>query len=288
MFEGLFSDDNPVLNFMRRVADITILNFLFVITCLPVFTIGAALTSLYYVSINAWGREDGYIFKMYFKSFKENFKQATLLWFVFFAVLGALGIQNFYLLKTWNTTGVKAYQVCLIIGAVIMIYVLFVFAYTWALLAKFENTVGGTLKNAALMSVLHLPETIGICMMPVTLGYLVYAVAIVRPFAFIFGFGFLAYMQALIFRHVLKPYLGEEEHHMTPEEELDYVGVLSVLKEPQESSGEKAADALAHEGKETERTGVLETEGQKTEAVGVPEDMQKAEKPGHALGMDGT
>lgn len=265
MLEGLFSDDNPVLNFLRRVADITILNFIFIITCIPVFTVGASLTALYYVSINAWAREDGYIFKMYFKSFKQNFKQATVLWLGFFVVLGALGIHNFYWLKSYNTTGIKLHQVFLIIGVVVMVNVLLVFAYVWPLLAKFDNTVPATLKNAATMVVLHIPETICLCVIPVCLVYLTYAVPIIRPFSVIFGFGFLGYMQALILRHVLKPYLGEDEHHMTPEEELDNIGLLSVLKD---DSFEAVKAGPVQSGEDAQKHGELATAKEQAEETG--------------------
>ena len=83
----LFDIDNPVIAFLSRLADLIGLNFLFLICCLPVFTIGAAWTALYYVTVKMVRKEESYIWKDFFKSFRENFKQATLIWLINMLVL---------------------------------------------------------------------------------------------------------------------------------------------------------------------------------------------------------
>ena len=74
-----FNMDSPVMNFLGRVADLVWLNILYIICCLPIFTIGAATSALYYVTMKMVADEEGYITKSFFKSFKDNFKQATII-----------------------------------------------------------------------------------------------------------------------------------------------------------------------------------------------------------------
>ena len=84
----IFDLDNPVWRFMGKVFDMMVLTVLWVVTSLPVVTIGASTTALYYVGMKLARDEEGYIIKDFFRSFKENFRQATAAW----AILLALGI----------------------------------------------------------------------------------------------------------------------------------------------------------------------------------------------------
>ena len=47
MLKGLFDMDNPFWRFMSLVADLIILNLLFVLCSIPIITIGASTTALY-------------------------------------------------------------------------------------------------------------------------------------------------------------------------------------------------------------------------------------------------
>ena len=72
-----FSMDNKFFTFMGRVADLCILNIICLICCIPIVTAGASITAMYYVTLKMVRNEEAYIVRSFFKSFKENFKQAT-------------------------------------------------------------------------------------------------------------------------------------------------------------------------------------------------------------------
>ena len=69
--------DNIFIRMLSRVGDAMLLSILFVLSCVPIITIGAAFTSLYYTAMKGISGDDGYIWKFYTRSFKQNFKQAT-------------------------------------------------------------------------------------------------------------------------------------------------------------------------------------------------------------------
>lgn len=75
--------DSPVIVFLTTVADFMILNILFILCCAPVITIGPAVSALYTITMREARHEGGYIFKPFFKAFKNNFKQAFLLSILF-------------------------------------------------------------------------------------------------------------------------------------------------------------------------------------------------------------
>ena len=77
--DKLFNMDNKFFTVMGRVADLIMLNVVCLICCLPIVTIGASLTALHYVTLKMTRNEESYIIRSFFKSFKQNFKQATII-----------------------------------------------------------------------------------------------------------------------------------------------------------------------------------------------------------------
>ena len=64
---------------MGRVADLILLNILCILCCIPIVTAGASITALYYVTLKMARDEESYIIRSFFRSFKQNFKQATII-----------------------------------------------------------------------------------------------------------------------------------------------------------------------------------------------------------------
>ena len=206
MLDGVFNMDNPFFRFVNRIADMIVLNVIFLVSCVPVFTIGPALTALYYVAINTWGREDGYIFKMYVKSFKENFKQSTVMWLILLVIGVILSVDVWYWVSQWKLTGTGIYKPLTVISVVMLMVYLMIFTFVWPLLAKFSNSNSGTIKNALAMVLTHVPETILIWAIFALVAFAVYMVSFARIAVFFIGVSLVAYLQALVFRHIFKPY----------------------------------------------------------------------------------
>ena len=86
----MFKLDSPLMNFLNKVADIMILNLMFIVFSIPFFTIGAAFSAAYYMGFKMVKNEETYIVKGFWKAFKENFKQGTAIWMILVVVLGVL------------------------------------------------------------------------------------------------------------------------------------------------------------------------------------------------------
>ena len=93
---GFFSLDSKFMQAMSRVADLIILNVIYLVTCLPVVTIGAASTALYTVCFRLGTDREGSLVKGYFRAFRDEFRQATLIW-LFLLLFGAASCVNFIL-----------------------------------------------------------------------------------------------------------------------------------------------------------------------------------------------
>ena len=77
-----FNYDSPFWSFMSRVADLVILNLLWLLFCIPVFTIGASTAAMYRVTLNMVRGEGGGVIRSFWASFKLNFKQGVLLFLI--------------------------------------------------------------------------------------------------------------------------------------------------------------------------------------------------------------
>lgn len=154
--ERFFNLNNPVLVFLEKTANLIILNLLWLVCCIPIVTIGPATAALYYVTLKIVRDEEPYIIKGFFHSFKENLKQGIVLTLL----LGAAGLilyVDFQFCASLKGFAGSALRLALLAGSLV---VLMTASYAFPLLAQFQNTVYGNLKNALLLSLARLPYTL--------------------------------------------------------------------------------------------------------------------------------
>ncbi len=208
---GIFNIDGPLFQKMSRAADMMILNLIFILCCLPIVTIGAAVTALCYVMLKMRDQEEGYITKSFFRSFKENFRQSTVIWLVMAVFAGILGL-DFYLVNGVEGTLGTLMRLAVYLGTLIW---LMIFVYVFPLQSRFYNTVFRTMKNALLLSLAQLPRTF--CMIAVLVGAVLltfwngYTIAYGLLVWLLCGFSFLAWVNSLLLHKPIKKLMPFEE-----------------------------------------------------------------------------
>ena len=152
----IFDPNGQVMVFLRRVTDLIVLNLLWVVCSLPIFTAGAATSALYYVTLKMVRDEESMVAESFFRSFKENFKQATGMTALF------LGGGALLALEIWITMSMGGGQFSALLGVFLVLTVVFlgVVLYSFPLQARFINPVSATLKNALLLSIRNFPSTL--------------------------------------------------------------------------------------------------------------------------------
>ncbi len=95
----LFSFDSPVMQAISTATDYVVLNLLWIVCSLPVFTAGAAMSAKYYTSMKIYRGESPAVCKSFFSSFVKNLKQTVLPSVVLFLILGALVADWYYVIK---------------------------------------------------------------------------------------------------------------------------------------------------------------------------------------------
>lgn len=139
---GFFSLNSKFMQVMSRVADLIILNVIYLVTCLPVVTIGAASTALYTVCFRLGTDREGSLVKGYFRAFRDEFRQATLIW-LFLLLFGAASCVNIILFL--GTGGWMHYLFFPFV--LFLVVVLMMVSYAFPLISQFRNDTKSVLKT---------------------------------------------------------------------------------------------------------------------------------------------
>ena len=216
-----FSYDSKFGQLFLKLAYGCCLNVLWLICCLPIVTIGASTTALYYTSFKIAKDEGSYITTMFFRSFKQNFKQATVIWLIMLAA-GLLIVADAILLYRLRatSTGTLAVIWTLLLACIFacMIAYAIVLAYIFPLLSIASNTTANMFKNAFLIGTHYLFVTILVVFVHYAMFFLV--VNVFTPLI-IFGEGLCAVISAHMLLKILRPLLYDPNapEHREPEED---------------------------------------------------------------------
>lgn len=238
---SIFNLDSPVMRFLGRVADLMILNIIALLCCIPIVTAGASFTALNYMALKIVRNEDCYIVKGYFKSFKQNFRQATILWMIMLAFV--LIIYGDY--KIITTSGMEFPKALKVIIIAFSIVVAMIGVYIFPVLSRYDNTIKNTIKNSFIMAIIGLPKTV----VMVVIWCLPLAALLVSfrafPFVFMFGLSLPTLLCAYLYNGIFKrfePDIVEEttdpdQWHVYKEgeEELAKIDKEQIEKEIQEN-----------------------------------------------------
>lgn len=150
--KGLFSYDNPFMQALMYVADLIILNVLFILCSLPLFTIGAAQSGLFNaVRVMQDKEDDSSLTAAFFRGFKNGFKRITIVWLSFLAIFAVL-FYNFVTVYILGSTGLEAPTVFAIIGLCLcgLLYCVMTVFHS-----RFDCTVKQLFRNALLLILAH-------------------------------------------------------------------------------------------------------------------------------------
>ncbi len=209
--DRLFNVNNPLMRALSKLFDIGWLSLIYVVFCVPLVTIGAATTSLYYVSAKVLRKDRGYVWSEFWHSFKLNFKPATLMWLIFAAIYGLL----YFNLTTFNTSNAAGGY---LVGAYIALafIVTCVAGYAFCLLSRFNMNVRGILRYALYMSFRHFLHTLCFLAILFAAGFGIYAGFRVQlPILLLFVPGLGSFLYTFPMEHLLKKYMPKQEKRYT-------------------------------------------------------------------------
>lgn len=193
----VFAYDSPVWKFMGRLIDFLYLTLLWFVTSLPVVTIGASTTTVYYITLKMADNQEEYLTKMYFKNFIRFFKEATVVWLMMLAA-GVVLAGDFYICLGFRSPASAALMAALAVVAVVYLMTL---VYVFPVMARINQSPAGYVKAAFYLAVKYFGWTLLCIVIPL-------CIAAVGVFGFwpllLLGFGLSAYLQSLVFRQIFR------------------------------------------------------------------------------------
>ena len=204
-----FDMDNPLWQALSVVTDMVILNLLTLLCCVPVITSGAAFTAMNDVVIRILRQEESGILKNYGSALRQNLKKGICFGLI---LIAAAGLLYFDYLCALAYAPVFRYGI-----AALAVLVLALSIYTFALLARYENSLGKTIKNAAMLAIGYFPRTLGMVCFTVMLWLLgIRYYRFGAPILFMFGFSLPCYVSIALMRPVFDRLEKEKEEEEDP------------------------------------------------------------------------
>ena len=200
-----FSYDGGLMQTLSKLFDCICLAILWIICCVPIFTVGASTTALYYAYNKAIRQKRSYAFKEFFHGFKISFKQSTVVWLI---VLLLYVVTIFDIMILRGVSGFVGFAKIVLVT----MWVTYVFPY----MARFENHTKAVLKNSAIIMIANLPWSILLLVLFVISAGLFLLIPMFGMFAPALYVAFAN----LILERIFRKYMSEEDLESEKEIEM--------------------------------------------------------------------
>ena len=206
-----FSYESKFSQLLLKLCYACYLNLLWLVCSLPIVTIGASTTALYYTCLKIVRDEDNHVGATFFRAFRDNFKQATVIWLIMLGAGLFLALDGYILYHLrLNAEGSAAVIWTLVLAVVIAAAICYtiVLEYVFPLLASVSNTTAAMFKNAFLIGTHYLFATILVFAVHFAMFFVV--VAWFTPLI-IFGEGLCALVSSWLLNNILIACSGTPE-----------------------------------------------------------------------------
>lgn len=203
------SYDSPLMSILRRLIDYFTVSLLWVVASLPIVTGGAAFVAALQTIRTSIEQEEGHVFSTFWKQFRAEFKQATVLWLLEL-VLIALLFLDFCLIRD-NELHIVFQILGYVVCAVVFLWIQLWLGY----LSNFEDSTKTLFHNTFLIALSSLGRTLLAGLVPVIfviIGYISFLA--ISPLLFMLPACYLV-LHARMMKKLFSRYLSTEEKART-------------------------------------------------------------------------
>lgn len=206
LIRSIFDTDNFFMKICEKILDLVTVNLIFLLSCLPIVTIGIAKVSLYQTLFAIKGARRIKVTAMYIQAFRKNWKVGLKLGLLELLIVG---ISLFDLLLFWRQETMPFQMLkATCIGVIIFASLLFLCIYPLA--AKFEMTVKDMLQMGLIMVSLHFPWFFLMIALLVAIIFFLSSSGFVLLLGFtlfvLVGFAALGFLQLPIMENIFNKY----------------------------------------------------------------------------------
>ena len=142
----------------KAIGDVVIISALFLLFCLPVITIGASVTALYYTVYRKYHKKIDNISKDFIHSFKDNLKNGMIVHIIYLIYSAIVGFNIYFAFCGWGDIRLPDWYV--LVSLIPLLPVIFSLPFVYPLMARFDNGIKGTLKNSYTLCMINFPKFI--------------------------------------------------------------------------------------------------------------------------------
>lgn len=200
-----FNFDNKLFQGLGKLVDCVALSMMWLAACIPIFTVGAATTALYYTVNKVIRHGRGYVWQEFWHAFRSNFKQATVIWLICLLLMAFMG-GDCYIMLQYAKAGEPIGSLYVVFA--IFLVLLFVWqGYLFPYIARFEIGTKQAFKNSALIAVANLPWSLLLLVLIAAVCF----IAWLLPLAAMILPGVYMLIANLILERVFRKYMTEED-----------------------------------------------------------------------------
>lgn len=204
----MFHPDSFLIRFLTKVCDLSFLNIVFVLSCATIVCSGAAVTSLYAVTLRMIRGQDYAPMRGFFRGLRENFLPSFPVTLLLFGDVTLLAVLR----STLYAETLLMPPTLFVLLAIITVFLTALLSWLFPLLARFENTFSRHLGNAVRLALANLPVTFLITVvnfLPVLLCLLLpVSMGVVFAFWLLFGFGAGAWVNSFYLNRIFETMQG--------------------------------------------------------------------------------
>lgn len=202
MLEKIFDPESRIWQVMGRVGDLIILNIIFMLTSIPIVTIGTSISALDHVEFKMMDKRAEHPVKEYFHAWKTNFSRTILIWLSYLALLALCALN----INALDKSGLTERPVILILLGAVLIVATMTVVYSLAMQARFHNSFSDTLVKGFMMALAGWKYTIVMILMIIAVLMTTFRtyqmILITFPMWFLIGFSGIAYLCNIMIYHV--------------------------------------------------------------------------------------
>ena len=239
---NIFNSDGWFARIFGTIGDIIVVNILFIICSIPIFTMGASMSAMYYTLLKKQRTgETGGIIKLFFKGFKDNFKKSTIAWLLFLLIAFVFSLD----FNLFGKGGPQENKLMYYTSVIFFILICFIAIYLFPVISAFENSLKNLIIQSMYMAAKNFIFTILIMILYTLPAYFLLAspqVFMVGIFILIVcGFGLIAYVSSFMFIKAFSPYLEDVTKQYTDDDPNSWMRSIEVSDD---NSGESNSQIL--------------------------------------------
>ena len=262
---NIFSSDGWFAKVFGTIGDIIVVNILFIICSIPIFTMGASMSAMYYTLLKKQRTgENGGIIKLFFKGFKDNFKKSTIAWLLFLLIAFVFSLD----FNLFGKGGPQENKLMYYTSVLFFILICFIAIYLFPVISAFENTLKNLILQSIYMAAKNLIFTIIIMILYTLPAYFLLAspqVFMVGIFILIVcGFGLIAYLSSFMFIKAFSPYLEDVTKQYSDDDPDSWMKPIDAPDKSLEKNDNKVQEVS--DKKDTDRKDVDKKDADKKDA----------------------